>query len=416
VRRGGIGINRQVRAALFPFVRVVAYFSGMRKRLAIVASVLSLALLAPLSAEGVEYGQDATGDPNAIRITGTGSSAFLYSDRIVFTAAHVVDVLGDNFVKDAYLFAPGVKSGPDQKRYLIQKVLKAPTYRARVGTDNTRIDDFAIIILRESMPVRNIVQVASLADIESFIREKAPVEMVGYGFQNVAMRKDGQAWNTMSPHKMTSVLVSGDDLRKYYNAYPTWHQPNQTFLDFGIPNNEKDGSVCDGDSGAGFFVQKGNVRYYIGAVGGLQAGITNCNAPLGRFAPNGGMSGVNPAYKHLALIKEAEDFVANEKKLEAAKEEARVAAELKAKQEAEEKARVEAELKAKLEAEAKIAAEAAAKVAADAALLAATKKSQDLVKKLNVGKSCAKLKSTKAVSGVKFVCVKKGKKLVWALS
>lgn len=368
--------------------------------------ILAVSFLAPLSAEGVEYGQDATGDPNAIRITGTGSSAFLYSDRIVFTAAHVVDVLGDNFVKEAYLFAPGVKSGPDQKRYLIQKVLKAPTYRARVGTDNTRIDDFAIIILRESMPVRNIVQVASLADIESFIREKAPVEMVGYGFQNVAMRKDGQAWNTMSPHKMTSVLLSGDDLRKYYNAYPTWHQPNQTILDLGIPNNEKDGSVCDGDSGAGFFVQKGNVRYYIGAVGGSQAGITNCNAPLGRFAPNGGMSGVNPAYKNLALVKEAEDFVANEKRLEAAMEEARVAAEVKAKQEAEEKARVEAEAKAKLE----------AKAAADAALLAATKKSQELAKKLNVGKSCAKLKSTKAVSGVKFVCVKKGKKLVWALS
>jgi hypothetical protein len=73
----------------------------------------------------------------------------------------------------------------------------------------------------------------------------------------------------------------------------------------------------------------------------------------GDFAPNGGMSGITPTYKFLALIKEAEDFVANEKKLEAAKEEARVAAELRAKQEAEEKARVEAELKAKLEAEAK---------------------------------------------------------------
>jgi hypothetical protein len=387
----------------------------MRKRLAIVASVLSLALLAPMSANGVEYGKDATGDPNAVRIIGTGSSAFLYSDRIVFTAAHVIDVLGDNFVKEAYLLAPGVKSGPDQKKYFVQKVFKALTYRARVGTDNTRVDDFAIIILRESMPVQNKVVVASLADIETFIREKAPVEMVGYGFQNVAMRKDGQAWNNMSPHKMTSVLLSGDDLRKYYNAYPGWHQPNQTLLDFGIPNNDKDGSVCDGDSGAGFFVEKGNIRYYIGAVGGSQAGITNCNAPLGRFAPNGGMSGVNPTYKSLSLIKEAEDFVANEKKLEAAREEVRVAAELKAKQEADERARVEAELKAKLEAEAKIAADAAAKVAADVALLAAKKKSQDLAKKQNVGKSCSKLRSTRIVSEVKFVCIKKGKRLVWAL-
>jgi membrane protein involved in colicin uptake len=126
------------------------------------------------------------------------------------------------------------------------------------------------------------------------------------------------------------------------------------------------------------------------------------------------MSGITATNKFLALIKEAEDFVANEKKLEAAREEARIAAELKAKQEADERARVEAELKAKIEAEEKITAEAAAKVAADAALLAATKKSQDLVKKQNVGKSCTKLKSVKAVSGVKFVCVKKGKKLVWA--
>jgi cell envelope opacity-associated protein A len=128
------------------------------------------------------------------------------------------------------------------------------------------------------------------------------------------------------------------------------------------------------------------------------------------------MSGITATHKFLALIKEAEDFVANEKKLEAAKlEEERVARELKAKQEADERAKVETELKAKLEVEAKVAAEAAAKVAADAALLASKKKVQDSVKKKFVGKSCPKLKSTKSVSGVKLACVKKGKKLVWAM-
>jgi hypothetical protein len=247
--------------------------------------------------------------------------------------------------------------------------------------------------------------VASPADIESFIRENTPVEMVGYGFQNESSRTDLQWRNSQSPHKMTSVLVSGEDLRKYYSTYKGLIEPDQTILDLGVPNTEKNGSVCDGDSGAGFFVQKGDVRYYIGAVGGAQAGITNCRSFL-KFLPTGGMSGVNPAHTALALVKEAEEFVANEKKLEAAREETRVAAELKAKQEADERARVEAE--------ARIAAEVAAKAAADAALLAVTKKSQDLAKKQNVGKSCTKLKSTKAVSGVKFVCVKKGKKLVWA--
>ena len=351
--------------------------------------ILAISLLTPVSAEGVEYGQDATGDPNAVWVM--GASGFLYSDRIVFTAAHTADYFGDA----GYLFAPGVKNGPDNKKYFAQKILKAPTYRARVGTDNTRVDDFAIIILRESMPMRNSVQVASPADIESFIREKAPVEMVGYGFQNEAMRTDLQARYNNSPHKMTSVLVSGDDLRKYYAAYPGWHRPNQTMLDFGIPNDATNGSVCDGDSGAGFFVQKSNVRYYLGAVGGQQAGITNCNAPLGRFAPNGGMSGVNPAHTSLALIKEAEDFVANEKKLEAIQEAARVAAELKAKQEAEEAAaKAAAELKAKQDAEAQAAAELKAKQEAEAKASA--------LKKTTI--TCVKGKLTKKVSAVKPKC------------
>jgi len=354
----------------------------------LLALILAISLSAPVSAEGVEYGQDATGDPNAVWVM--GASGFLYSDRIVFTVAHTIEYFGDA----GYLFAPGVKSGPDNKKYFPQKILMAPTYRARVGTDNTRIDDFAIIILRESMPVRNSVQVASPADIESFIREKTPVEMVGYGLQNVAMRTDSQARNTMSPHKMTSVLVSGDDLRKYHAAYPFFHQPNQTMLDFGVPNDATNGSVCDGDSGAGFFVQKGNVRYYLGAVGGQQAGITNCNAPLGRFAPNGGMSGFNPTHKLLALIKEAEDYVANEKRLEAIQEAARVAAELKAKQEADERARIEAELKAKLEVEATAAAELKAKQEAEAKASA--------LKKTTI--TCVKGKLTKKVTAVKPKC------------
>jgi hypothetical protein len=385
----------------------------MKKRLAIVASVLSLALLVPISADGVEFGQDATGDPNAVWVM--GASGFLYSDRIVFTAAHTIDAGGgDKFLNESYLFAPGVKNSFNNKRYFAQKVLKSPTYKDRSDADGTRIDDFGIIILRESMPVRNKVVVASPADIESFVREKAVVELVGYGLQNAAMRNDLQARNNQAPHKMTSVLVAGDELRQYYSSNPGLLRPTQTILGLGMRNSEKTGSNCDGDSGSGIFHQKGDIRYYIAPTGGSQAGIKNCYDNQ-KFAPDGGMTGITPTHKFLALIKEAEEFVANEKKLEAAREEARVAAELKAKQEADERARVEAELKAKIEAEEKIAAEAAAKVAADAALLAATKKSQDLAKKQNVGKSCTKLKSVKAVSGVKFVCVKKGKKFVWAV-
>jgi hypothetical protein len=351
--------------------------------------ILAITFLTPASSQGVEFGQDATGDPNAVWVM--GSSGFLYSDRIVFTASHVIDVLGDNFVKEAFLFAPGVKNGPDQKKYRAQKVLKAPTYKDRSDADGTRIDDFAIIILRESIPMRNSVQVASPADIESFIREKTVVEMVGYGYQNATMRTDLQARNNQSPHKMTTVLVAGDELRQYYSSNPGLLRPTQTVLALGLRNSDKTGSNCDGDSGGGYFVQKENIRYYIGPNGGSQAGIKNCNDSQ-QFPAAGGMTGITASNKFLTLIKEAEDFVANEKKLEAMQEAARVAAELKAKLEAEAKAA--AELKAKQEADAKAAAELKAKQEA-AAKAAANKKTTI---------TCVKGKLTKKVTAVKPKC------------
>lgn len=317
----------------------------MRNKLLVL--ILAISLLTPVRAEGVEFGQDATGDPNAVWVM--GASGFLYSDRIVFTAAHTIEYFGNA----GYLFAPGVKNGSDNKKYFAQKILMAPTYKDRSDADMTRIDDFAIIILRESIPMRNSVQVASPADIESFIREKTVVEMVGYGLQNATMRTDLQARNNLSPHKMTTVLVAGDELRQYYSSNPGLLRPTQTVLALGLRNSEKTGSNCDGDSGGGYFVQKENIRYYIGPNGGSQAGIKNCNDSQ-QFPADGGMTGITATNKFLALIKEAEDFVANEKKLEAIQEAARVAAELKAKLEAEAKAA--AELKAKQEADAKAAA------------------------------------------------------------
>ena len=347
--------------------------------------ILSISLFIPASAQGVEFGQDATGDPNAVWVM--GASGFLYSDRIVFTAAHTADYFGDA----GYLFAPGVKNGPNNKKYFAQKILKAPTYKERSDADMTRIDDFAIIILRESIPMRNSVQVASPADIETFIREKTVVEMVGYGLQNATMRTDLQARNNQSPHKMTTVLVAGDELRQYYSSNPGLLRPTQTVLALGLRNSEKTGSNCDGDSGGGYFVQKENIRYYIGPNGGSQAGIKNCYDSQ-QFPAAGGMTGITATNKFLSQIKEAEDFVANEKKLEAAKEEERVAAELKVKREAE--ARVAAELKAKLEAEAKAAAELKAKQEAEAKAAA--------VKKTTI--TCVKGKLTKKVTAVKPKC------------
>jgi hypothetical protein len=389
----------------------------MRKRLAIVASVLSLALLAPMNADGVEFGQDATGDPNAVHIQGN-TSGFLYSERIILTAAHVLGQLRiqPNGDTDGFVYAPGLADKTNAKRYRIVKAFIPKTFiNADPSKEIQPIDDFAIVVLEEDMPLKIKVEIATEAQMNEFAKLKTKIEMVGYGLHNGGQRINSMYDQNRAPHKLFSYLYSPEMMVDFHTRefqVPFWKK-----VEWGAIHKKEYGSICNQDSGSGFYVEEKNVRYYVGTAGNGN-GISNCQADGSvKFAQNGGMSWFPAPYNFLDLLKSAESFVSEQRKNEALKlEQARVAAELKAKQEADEKTRVEAELKAKLEAQAKIAAETAAKEAAIAAQLAATKKIQDSVKKLYVGKSCPKLKSTKTVSGVKFVCVKKGKKLVWATS
>jgi len=352
--------------------------------------VFGMILSSATLAHSVQFGQDALGDPNAIAVQ--GSSGFLYSDRIVFTAAHVIvgveEMTPEETTKriaywerDGFVYAPGIGNRAGQKQYRVKKVLVSPSYVPRSQNDSTRKNDFAILILQESIPMKNKVVVASESDVATFIKEKTPVYMVGYGLQNPSQRTPPQ-YGTLSPRKMTSYLVGNEALREYFRNNPQSISPNQTILDVGVPNSENFGSVCDGDSGAGFFVEKSDTRYYLGPVGGQQAGIPNCqSASSATFGVGGGISGITGTYKFLSLIKEAESLVADDKQKDMKKvEEERLATELKAKQEADERARVEAELKAKLEADAKAAA----------------------LKKTTI--TCVKGKLTKKVTAVKPKC------------
>ena len=339
-------------------------------------------------AYSVQFGQDALGDPNVIDVQ--GSSGFLYSDRLVFTAAHVIVGVEQMTLeettrriafweRDGFVYGPGIGNRVGQKQYKVKKVLINPSYSPRSATDNTRKNDFAILILQESIPMKNQVVVASESDISTFIKEKSPVQMVGYGLQNPSQRTPPQ-YGTLSPRKMTSYLVSNEGIKEFLRNNSQRVKPNQTILDYGVPNSEEFGSVCDGDSGAGFFVEKGDTRYYLGPVGGQQEAIPNCQtASWATFGVGGGMSGITATHKFLPLIKEAESLVAADKQREV--------------KTAEEELLVE-ELRVKQEAEVKAAAELKAKQEADK--LAAAKMKNTI--------TCIKGKLTKKVTAVKPIC------------
>jgi hypothetical protein len=390
------------------------------KILAICIALVTLHLSVPSSA--VEFGQDATGDPNAVKVG--GASGFLYSERIIFTAAHVVGGYPDageterqknisRWEREGVIYNPGIVSVVGQKYYKVKQIIVPSTYvpYADYPRNIQPVDDFAIIILSEDIPVTKKVMIASEEQMQRFVKEKSTVEMIGYGIQNGGQRN--RPWEEIinrSPSKLTSVLSSPEMVVQFYKQYPdglpSWWKTKDGIYGVVQDRTKTSGAGCDGDSGSGYFVEENDVRYYFGN-SGMGLFYNNCPPPVKPFrAPS--MSWITPAYRFLDLIKTAEEIVAEDKRKEfAIAEEARLAAELKRKQEAEAKAKAEAEARARADAEAKAKAEEEARVKAEAELKAkqeAEVKAAAEKKKTTI--TCTKGKLTKKVSAVNPKCPK----------
>jgi len=372
------------------------------KKVALGLSIAMLFSLITNSSSAVEFGQDATGDTNAVNVG--GASGFLYSDRIVFTAAHVIESTGglEYWEKEGVIYSPGIVRTVGAKTYKAKKIIMSPTYIPRSANDQTRIDDFAIIILQESIPMKNRVVVATKEDVEFFILSKTTVHMVGYGLQNPSQREMNRAGD-FSPHKLTTRMVGEEEILQYRSNNLQKTQATQTVLKYGMLNSKENGSNCDGDSGSGYFVEKEGIRFYIGPTGGFQWGITNCYRDT-TFGICGGITGITPTFKFIDLVKQAESIVSDDKRREFLQaEEVRLAAELKAKQEAEAKAEAETRAKAEAEAKSKAEAEAEARAKAEAEAKASASRNKKTI-------SCVKGKLTKKVTAVSPKCPKGYKK------
>ena len=386
--------------------RVLSIF----KVLAICISLVTLHLSVPSSA--VEFGQDATGDSNAMKVG--GGSGFLYSERIVITVAHNFGRNIENTIpfweQNGVMYRPGIVTIAGQKQYKIRKILIPSTYVYPDYRNNIITDDLAIVILSEDIPVTKKAVLATEEQMKRFVREKSKVELVGYGITSGSQRDqllpvNGIPYSNRPPNKLTSTLMSPEMVIEFYKQYPKvdWKKINKPGV-YGIVQHRelKQSHICDGDSGSVFFVEEDNVRYVLGTTG---LGLVNNNCPPPEYDyPFPSMSWIDPKSKLPSLIKAAEEIVAEDKRKEfAIAEEARLAAELKARQEAE--ARAEAAAKAKAEEEAKLKAEAEAKAKAGAELKAkqeAEAKAAAEKKKMTI--TCVKGKLTKKVTAAKPKC------------
>lgn len=372
---------------------------------------LSIAILFSLitnSSSAVEFGQDATGDPNAVKVG--GASGFLYSERIVITVGHVIDNTGGlaYWERNGVIYKPGIANIAGQKGYKVKKVIIPNTYVYPDYANNIIFDDLAIIVLSEDIPVTKKAVLATEDQMKRFVSEKSKVELVGYGVTNGSQRN--RPWEEIinrPPNKLTSTLISPEMVVAFYKQYPNvnWKKINKPGV-YGIVQHRelKQSHICDGDSGSVFFVEEDNVRYVLGTTG---LGLINNNCPPPEYEyPFPSMSWIDPASKLPSLIKAAEEIVAEDKRKEfAIAEEARLAAELRAKQEAEAKAKADAEAKAKQEVEAKAEEEAKAKAEEEAKAKAdAEAKAKLEASKKKTTITCVKGKLIKKVTAVNPKC------------
>jgi len=374
-------------------------FISITLAIALITSNISLA-------QSVEFGVDATGDPNAVKVG--GGSGFLYSERIVLTVGHVIGAENPGAVpyweREGVIYNPGIVTIAGQKQYKVKKVLIPSTYTKPDYMNNIINDDNAVVILSEDIPMTKKAVFATEEQMQRFVREKSKVELVGYGITHGSQRPVTTI-NNRAPHKLTSTLLSPEQVLAFYRQYPNvdWKKINKPGV-YGIVQHRelKQSHICDGDSGSMFFVEENNVRYLLGTTG---LGLVNNNCPPPEtWYGFPSMSWIDPNSKLRDLLKTAEKIVEEDRKREA--EEVRLAAELKAKQETEAKAA--AELKAKQEADAKAAAELKVRLEAEAMAAAELKAKQEAEAKAAALKkttiTCVKGKLTKKVTAVKPKC------------
>ena len=231
-------------------------------------------------------------------------SAFFYSPRIVFSAAH-----GDSTSKTLtfYVGQPNKKLSQGMK---YAKVIK--TYIPKSFDKSAYSDDFAVLVLDRPLMKVDKAELITEEKLQRIITEKIPVKILGYGVYKDACKLFNQkprcnvdgAGTSTTPRSILMNPVSYSSLKTKFGDLPNLSKvKDHLFLESDFYTGP-----CPGDSGGSSTATIDGVNYYLGTTpagfwGGYSCGQTSeVSETLGYSAP---------VYKFLDLIKRAEKFVAS---------------------------------------------------------------------------------------------------------
>jgi secreted trypsin-like serine protease len=288
----------------------------MNKRLVAFVSIISLLISLPVfPAHSIENGIDAPKDGRAVQLYYYNNnnnnkhydkqcSGFLYSERIVFTAAHCANGPVNNKIMADYAFV----GYPDDISYFnspnisVEKYFLPSNFEWLGNGRSLPSNDFAIYILSKPMAISGKTIIASADKIKEYYDNKTPIRIIGYGKQDQRKTDTYRATPQFAEFPFASESDVNELVKIFQkNGFGKNGWTLHVLVKTGGPN------LCDGDSGAGFYVKNEGNFIYIGAnSGGLGGGLTCTGEPLiGEYM----YFGMNPAYKYLDLIQEAENYV-----------------------------------------------------------------------------------------------------------
>jgi hypothetical protein len=216
--------------------------------------LLSAVLLLNISpAHAMENATNAVNEKRTVPIVIDGPrkvcTGFLYSERIVLTAGHC---LSDRDAKKPYqkhyIGLPGIPYSKDNAKLIeAEKVIFPKNWSLKGENDFTDIEDFGILILKESISINGKTTIATQEQIDLYIKNKTLVSTVGYGIQSVSHKQN----DLTAPQYAEFPLESLDIVKTVLNTNKYYGMKINTVQIPGGPG------TCPGDSGSAFYIKDG---------------------------------------------------------------------------------------------------------------------------------------------------------------
>jgi len=260
------------------------------------------------------FGQQGPTEVNLM----AGWSGFLYSPRIVFSAAHShyrFDNNGDRILIEPKFITVGKPNSSAKNaegRAKVVKTFVGDYKKSSMGGQN----DFIVLVLDRDLANISAAKLMTAEAEAELVKARAEIVFHGYGEYRDRCdpgQKNPCAEDRNNPNKSPSEFprIMRSNLAPK-SDFP-WLQ-GQQLTDVAKETLLTNLSSCPGDSGSGMTTTYKGKVIYVGQAFSSGMNFYACgasNAPANEKHPRE-MGFISPVFKHLDLIKQAEDFVAQQ--------------------------------------------------------------------------------------------------------